>query len=429
METITNNRKRFVIIDEAQIAYKKDYEPFWNRIKELLDLSNNRNVYIFLVATYVEDETRRITPIEFSSTNSLDLSSILLTKSEYTELIENFNNNPNNLSKICMPPKQREFLNQMILSLILYQFHTLTIYLKLGQYQKTPSILQREIIERVLTYKGAPLKNSLSGIDGIHFRLLEKYGVLVVMTLDNVFEKVYFASPIIKTIYFSKFFGSLPVEPNPMESIENFVQSALRFIDYRSFLENMSEDFWQKQFYIAAKSIIPITHSIHPSVGHDVYFKPLDFAKVKPNLEIQEQPQTTKRNTMATTKSTKEALGLMDFFINIDKDWGIEITREGDQLTEHLERFLPGGLYYHFNNKLKNYLVLDFRSKSRNIDIICPPTNVDHLWHISYSDNSDELISKNSKKKFHNHLNGDNNNNNREEEEEEDEDEPFKLMP
>eukprot|EP01132_Coremiostelium_polycephalum_P012003 gene12003-14683_t len=231
-ETITNNRKRFVIIDEAQIAYKKDYEPFWNRIKELLNLSDNSNIYIFLVATYGEAETRRLTPIAFSSTNSLDLSSILLTESEYIELIENFNNNPNNLSKITI---QNEALNYLWtitrghVGIIRLSLHLLDLHASktknilesddiiayfisvpyIDQISRTRAVptnsfnpKERNIIERVLTSKGAPLKNSFCGIDdGIHFRLLEKYGVLVVMTLDN--------NPIrwnhLKTLYYLLF--------------------------------------------------------------------------------------------------------------------------------------------------------------------------------------------------------------------------------
>lgn len=37
--------------------------------------------------------------------------------------------------------------------------------------------------------------------------------------------------------------------------------------------------------------------------------------------------------------------GQIDFRI-IDPAWGIDLLQDGDRLTEHCERFLPGGLYH-----------------------------------------------------------------------------------
>ncbi|KAJ7211353.1 hypothetical protein GGX14DRAFT_697407 [Mycena pura] len=58
--------------------------------------------------------------------------------------------------------------------------------------------------------------------------------------------------------------------------------------------------------------------------------------------------------------------GRIDFFIAGSKQWGIEVLREGDQIDEHLNRFLPGGANNDWVAKgdLKQYVVLDFRAQS-----------------------------------------------------------------
>ncbi|KAJ6542577.1 hypothetical protein B0H19DRAFT_1267825 [Mycena capillaripes] len=67
-----------------------------------------------------------------------------------------------------------------------------------------------------------------------------------------------------------------------------------------------------------------------------------------------------------TPKSAMKS-GRIDFFITGSKQWGIEVLREGDRIDEHLDRFLPGGAYSDWITKgdLKQYVVLDFRTKSQ----------------------------------------------------------------
>jgi hypothetical protein len=52
--------------------------------------------------------------------------------------------------------------------------------------------------------------------------------------------------------------------------------------------------------------------------------------------------------------------GQLDFHINGDKQWLVEITREGDRLADHVNRFLSGGLYADL--RWKERAILDFRS-------------------------------------------------------------------
>ena len=51
--------------------------------------------------------------------------------------------------------------------------------------------------------------------------------------------------------------------------------------------------------------------------------------------------------------------GRIDFFINDNLRWGVELLVNGDRLQEHLERFSPSGRYRGLNSS--DYIVVDFR--------------------------------------------------------------------
>ena len=51
--------------------------------------------------------------------------------------------------------------------------------------------------------------------------------------------------------------------------------------------------------------------------------------------------------------------GAIDFYINGDIRWGIEILVQGDRIGKHLDRFSENGRYKSL--KVKDYAVIDFR--------------------------------------------------------------------
>lgn len=59
------------------------------------------------------------------------------------------------------------------------------------------------------------------------------------------------------------------------------------------------------------------------------------------------------------------ARGTIDFFL-AQKRWGVELLRHGDHLAQHMNRFKPGGAYYHLieSGLMEQYIVVDF-AKSR----------------------------------------------------------------
>ncbi len=55
--------------------------------------------------------------------------------------------------------------------------------------------------------------------------------------------------------------------------------------------------------------------------------------------------------------------GAIDFYLGSHK-WGMEVTRDGDQLNGHYNRFQEGGNYHRWivDGELLDWLLLDFRS-------------------------------------------------------------------
>lgn len=55
--------------------------------------------------------------------------------------------------------------------------------------------------------------------------------------------------------------------------------------------------------------------------------------------------------------------GAIDFYLE-SKKWGVEMTRDGEQLSSHYGRFQPGGNYHRWiwDGTLADWVLLDFRS-------------------------------------------------------------------
>jgi len=98
--------------------------------------------------------------------------------------------------------------------------------------------------------------------------------------------------------------------------------------------------------------------------------------------------------------------GLLDFYINGNLQWMIEIDREGERLNDHLERFASKeeiqkeeerqkkkpktslGLYSEIERK--EWVIIDFRHQSAYINYPIP----ENVWIVSYSDDYTGAIVK-----------------------------------
>ncbi len=113
---------------------------------------------------------------------------------------------------------------------------------------------------------------------------------------------------------------------------------------------------WQHAFYLAASRALPANFIISPDVG-----------------------------------AIFDSCGRLDFYINSDRCWGIELIREGDRREEHLARFLPAdaqtgraaGIYYGMVSAgiIKDWVVIDFLAQRR----IKRKPHHEKLWFVYHS--------------------------------------------
>ncbi|CAB4410130.1 unnamed protein product [Rhizophagus irregularis] len=80
---------------------------------------------------------------------------------------------------------------------------------------------------------------------------------------------------------------------------------------------------WQNEWYRSAVSVVPLGASISANVGY-----------------------------------VFGSDGYLDYYINGEICWGIELTREGNHLAEHANRFYENGKYKDI--PLKEWIILDF---------------------------------------------------------------------
>ena len=75
--------------------------------------------------------------------------------------------------------------------------------------------------------------------------------------------------------------------------------------------------------------------------------------------------------------------GFLDLYVGAPLFWGFELLRDGDGITEHTHRFLPGGQYYKMveNGQLREFVVLDMRAVAvgnpRRLSVTTPDHQVD----------------------------------------------------
>jgi len=160
---------------------------------------------------------------------------------------------------------------------------------------------------------------------------LQKIGILTVLDDEDEFQ---FASPLVTHVVAAHLFrASYEYPKRDITYIDDFLFLCLERLSPnflskskgKSANEILLERTWQMEFYRVATSCLPNNVFVSPDVGH-----------------------------------VFGATGYLDFYVNDNKQWAIELTREGKDLDEHIERFGENGEYYEIPNK--DWAVLDFRA-------------------------------------------------------------------
>jgi len=71
--------------------------------------------------------------------------------------------------------------------------------------------------------------------------------------------------------------------------------------------------------------------------------------------------------------------GYLDFYVDGDFGWGIELLRDGEKMKEHAERFEQDGEYEDI--PVNQYAIIDFRHHSKRVQKLEP-----NFWHVLCSD-------------------------------------------
>lgn len=174
---------------------------------------------------------------------------------------------------------------------------------------------------------------------------------------NNASSEVAFVCPAIEHMVISNIYSSTMRPIDEPDNLEEFLLKCIPAFRSDFLSANLGRDdttallapVWQAELFHNATSILTPTSYIHPSVGR----------------------------TFGST-------GMVDFYVNGSKKWLIEITREGDRLPQHADKFSKGtGLYACIPWTAR--VILDFRAvrpKKKTVDKYGPL-----VWFVVYGSN------------------------------------------
>jgi len=354
-----------LIVDEVQMTYKitrEDCAAFWENVKRLYG-NELGNLKVLLLGAYGGDSNvlSSSTPICIAHEHTLSHDQLAFSLNEVIELIELFNGlqSPNhnmtiaNLVPISNDMATRLFhltgghvgLCRYILIMIASYFLSTATYssgfpvtenafvgylLGSDMFEKLKntrcvsfdwrdSEAMRKIIHDVMINGHATILDSDTS-------KLVKSGVLAISS----YGACEFSSPLLECIARDVFYPK-PSSGTVKWSFEEFVKFAVLNMDHSLLSQSMSvgandliyEAQLQSEFYRSVYSLLPASDKIFPNVGY-----------------------------MFGSK------GYLDFYVNGDKQWGIELSRNSSLLDKHIERFLNNGIYSCI--PFKRWIVINF---------------------------------------------------------------------
>ena len=389
--------KSYIIIDEAQILYSRA-KLFWETIKKLVQVRNELSPLVIFFAAYGEGSTGAIsTPINFP--NSLNFVDISVTDEELLELFRNYDTIRG--SAVPLNDDMKNFVIKMtgkhiglIIGTLNYLYDEMRSIKSNKPREQLSYLLSRKFINQIQATRAVPDTTDerkrpliqeeksiiMSIIDNDNYRVeydranphmnrLIRDGFLI---NDNTYLS--FASPLIKDIFVARLLsaplGDQDFKTNDMNS---FIENTIRKMRNSAIINSLSrspdgtllERHWQNEFYRAASLSLGNRYYISPDVGR-----------------------------------VFGSSGFIDFYINGTLKWAIEITREGDKIKEHEERFTKG-IYKTMidDGNIVKYGIIDFRNNSMEIRNVRPD-----FWYVLYDlkgSDSVDLIHQNNKKTIH----------------------------
>ena len=357
--------KTLLIFDETQMVYKdSDYE-FWNVLKDHMNPDGQHgDVHVSLLAAYGESNSNnpqnsdyRGTPFAF--TNALSLEFLYFSKEECHDIISKFNNTTFG-KKLPISKTVRDYIYEITYGHIGLIKTTLQCLADEFFNHSKKQIDDKDLTEYIISsnfYGHIASTRAIPKLDGTKFSR-DQYKVLVdvllspddriekspnpdltstmhQLTISGVLNydskgKIGFPSPIIRSIQINRLFSS----SNGMQYsvLFEFITASLARVDH-SILKNswsaglnnrLYERQFQVEFYRCAVDVLGGNGYCSPDVG-----------------------------------KLFGANGYLDFYIDGEKQWAVELVKESDQMEEHSKRFDSNNGKYK-NIPIKDYAILNF---------------------------------------------------------------------
>lgn len=144
-----------------------------------------------------------------------------------------------------------------------------------------------------------------------------------------------FPAPLLRTTYLQDRFGSVTRSKSPPNTFRDFITSVFAKMNPKVLQKSkgtgvdgrLLERVWQMEFYRASMQVLP--EGIHASVDVGAVFR---------------------------------STGYVDFYINDQRNWAIELLRDGVDLKGHQKRFQKGGIYVPILKHAQEWAVVDIRN-------------------------------------------------------------------
>ncbi|RIB01765.1 hypothetical protein C2G38_2229733 [Gigaspora rosea] len=370
----------FLIIDEVQEIYKPENEDeprhggkvFWDSFKLILQTSRLHIVAFASHGHYGaytscgDHAITDISPCTLRKSNTWGFKDVRFTREEFNFYFNHFCEEKLQMLKeedlpllscyvseiTALHPGLVSFtMNQIHMRFVKHTFEPLT-FVKVFTYLKSrdfndhfkdiramPKITdmldeEKRIADTVLFKKGG-LKILTDTI--LHKSRIIKTNILVDtgMTKEG-YSTIDFPAPLLRATYLQNRVGSVMRSKSPLNTFKDFIISVFAKMNSKVLQKSLGvgndcrllERVWQMEFYRASMQVLP--EDIYVSVDVGAVFG---------------------------------SEGYLDFYVN-DRNWAVELLRDGDKLQEH-QRFQKDGRYASIFKYAKEWAIIDIRNSKK----------------------------------------------------------------
>ena len=356
--SIGGDQLHVIMMDDAQGKYQES--SFWSLLIKFGETWIPRNVKFVISATYSLASTGD-SPVEFQSMNRISRNDLLLTPLEYQE----FMSSPLGLRNIIKLPYVRRVIweecggligavrrstqaiqenfdkdpdasEEAILSFYLSQELAKQMERCFGAQHSSPGDINlKKCLEQCFLGKAGMMLN-LDDNQSKYISRLRKSGIL---SETNFGCEIKFTSPLARRYYAQWLFPNRSLQIP--ENVLDLVKKAVGLMSASILQSSVASDRFPKEATFQHLLMVALANCTPPGCA------------ICPELsEVFPDPQ-------APVGQVERISGEIDFYLDGDLRWGIELLARGGQIGEHIDRFSRDGKYHAL--KVADYIVVDFR--------------------------------------------------------------------